>query len=132
LVGLILWLAVLFSFLGAGFRALRRLPTGGLEQRVLIGGMSALAGQMTDALANPAWQFGSVLLYLWVILGLMTALIFRSTATATEPATERSDRALTAPPTWWRVAQIAAALALGGALLRLLWQTAGVLPAPYL
>ncbi len=132
LVGLILWLTVLCSFLAAGFRALRRLPTGGLEQRVLIGGMSALAGQMTDALASPAWQFGSVLLYLWVILGLMTALIFRSTATAAEPATERPDRAPTAPPIWWRVAQLVATLVLGWVLLRLLWQTAGVLPAPYL
>ena len=128
LVGLLFWLAALIAFLAAGISALRRLPAGGLEQRVLIGCVSALAGQMTDALANPAWQFGSVSLYFWVILGLIAALSF----SPTKPVAQPPDSAVTVAIVAWRIARTVAALAIGVWLLRLLWQTAVALPAPYL
>ncbi len=73
LPGLALWLLALGSVLRDGFRALRHFPGGSLRPRILIGGLSALAGQAVDACADPAWQFGEVALYLWVILGLVIA-----------------------------------------------------------
>jgi hypothetical protein len=44
-----------------------------VRQRLLMGGLAALAGQAVDAFANPAWQFGEITIYLWVILGLVVS-----------------------------------------------------------
>jgi O-antigen ligase len=71
--GLLLWLLTLTSAFWNGVRALPSLPTGSVGQWVLIGGLSALAGQAIDALADPAWQFGEVAASLWVVLGLVVA-----------------------------------------------------------
>jgi len=122
IVGLLLWLGAFFSLIGTAIQSLRRQIPGNLEEWLLIGGLSAVAGQMTDALANPAWQFGSVLLPLWIVFGLTAALSAPRRAAQPPPA-----RSLL-----WRIAQYGFAAALGLWLLLLIWRTAFALPAPHL
>ena len=125
LVGLLLWLAVLVSFLVIGIRFLKRLPRGSLEQWLLIGCLSAIIGQMVDALANPAWQFGMVILPLWVIFGVTAALVRPSTVI------ETNQHSLSAP-LFVRIIQIGIAAGVGFGLLQLILKTAFALPAPHL
>ena len=124
--GLLLWLGAFFALIGSGVQSLRRLRRGSLEQWLLIGGLSAVAGQMTDALANPAWQFGNILLPLWIVFGLTSAL----SAPLSAPA-----RAVQPPPARslvWRIAQYVLAVGFGFWLLSLIWRTAFAVPAPHL
>ncbi len=122
IAGLLLWLGAFFSLIGSGIQSLRRLKHGSLEQWMLIGGVSAVAGQMTDALANPAWQFGNVALPLWIVFGLTTAL-------NAPVQTMQTPAALPWPR---RLAQYLLAAGLGLWLLSLIWRTAFALPAPHL
>ena len=123
-VGLLLWLGTFVSLVGAAVQSLRRQTRGSLEQWLLIGGVSAVVGQMTDALANPAWQFGHVALPLWIVFGLTAALSGQGAAVSiSEPAS---------PGRLWRVGQILFAVGSAAWLLTLIWRTASVLPAPYL
>lgn len=122
-IGLVLWLAALISFFIAGIRALTRYPARSLPQWALIGCLSALAGQTVDALANPAWQFANVALPLWVVLGVLAALI------CPVEVIERHRHRAAIPV---RVGQAALAVSLSGGLLWLIYQTAFALPAPHL
>jgi O-antigen ligase len=122
IVGLLLWLGAFFSLIGSGMQNVSRLKHGSLEQWLLIGGVSAVAGQMADALANPAWQFGNILLPLWIIFGLTAALSAPSRAAQVPPTR----------PLFWRIAQCSFAAALALWLLSLVWRTAFALPAPHL
>ena len=124
IVGLTLWLAALISFLIAGVRALKRYPARSLSQWILIGCLSALTGQMVDALANPAWQFANVALPLWIVLGLLAAL----TCPAQIPE-ERKRREVAVPV---QIGQAVLAVGVGSGLLWLIYQTAFALPAPHL
>jgi len=123
-VGLALWLAALVSFLIAGIRALKRYPARSLPQWALIGCLSALTGQMVDALANPAWQFANVALPLWIILGLIAAL-----TCPVEAAEKRRHGPKTVPV---QIGQAVLAAGVGGGLLWVIYQTAFALPAPHL
>lgn len=69
LVGLALYLAVLVGFFAIGLRALATI-TDGLRKTVLIGCLAAMAGQVLDAFGSPAYNFASVSLFQWVLLGL--------------------------------------------------------------
>lgn len=129
LVGLALWLAALGAFLVAGVRALTRYPARSLPQWILIGCLSAIAGQMTDAFANPAWQFSQVALPLWLVLGLSAALTRPAEAA---PGHSRKHTPKTAAPRPARVGQAALAAGIGAGLLWLIWRTAFALPAPHL
>jgi len=124
IVGLALWLAALVSFLIAGIRALKRYPARSLPQWALIGCLSALTGQMVDALANPAWQFANVALPLWIILGLIAAL-----TCPVEAAEKRRHGPRTVPV---QIGQAVLAAGVGGGLLWVIYQTAFALPAPHL
>ncbi len=130
IAGLLLWLGAFLSLVGSSVQSLRRLKRGSLEQWLLIGGMSAVAGQMTDALANPAWQFGNITLPLWIVFGLTAALSapFKTGHRATPPPPARSWPALMV----WRIVQSVLAAGLGFWLLTLIWRTAFALPAPHL
>jgi len=130
IAGLLLWLGAFLSLFGSGVQSLRRLKRGSLEQWLLIGGMSAVAGQMTDALANPAWEFGNITLPLWIVFGLTAALSapFKTGHRATPPPPARSWPALMV----WRIVQSVLAAGLGFWLLTLIWRTALALPAPHL
>ncbi len=69
LVGLGLYLTVIVGFFAVGLRALSTL-TDGLRKTVLIGCLAAMAGQVLDAFGSPAYNFGAVSLFQWVLLGL--------------------------------------------------------------
>ncbi len=126
-VGLALWLAALGAFLVGGVRALIRYPARSPAQWVLVGCLSAIVGQMVDAFANPAWQFGQVALPLWLMLGLTAALTRPS-----ETAHRHRSAAYSALPLPARLGQAALAAGVGVALLWLIDRTAFALPAPHL
>lgn len=69
LIGLALYLAVLFAFFARGLRALPRLDRG-LRQYTLIGCLAAVAGVSVDGLANPAWSYPEVSTFFWLVLGI--------------------------------------------------------------
>jgi len=131
LPGLLLWIGLLISAFVAGVRALRRFPLKSLEQYVLIGSLAAVVGQSVDALANPAWQFGDVAFYFWIILGVILAL-----------ATPKSHSLPTPSPSpgienrfWTKlgmVLRVCVSLALSALLLRVIALSAFALPAPHL
>jgi O-antigen ligase len=73
IVGLGLYLWTIFGFFTAGLRACQRRAYP-FRSLVLVGCMAAVAGQVVDALANPAYQFSEVSLFFWAILGLGTAM----------------------------------------------------------
>lgn len=76
-IGLFLYLATLFSFVGIAFRAAVRMAAG--PRRIfLIGCFWAVIAQCIDALANPGWRFIDVDPILWLVLGLGMATIPRS------------------------------------------------------
>jgi O-antigen ligase len=93
LVGLALYLLALGGFFARGVKALLRDPSD-RRRELLLGTMGAVAAQMVDALANPAWQFTEVSLLLWVMLGLgmAAARTHRERAESHEPSTEGSSR----------------------------------------
>ena len=123
--GVLLWIGALAAAFVTGLRALRFLPAGSPRAWTVIGGLSALAGQATDALANPAWQFGEVMLYFWIILGLTIAA-----AGGTDG--EALPEGHSAPAAALRLLQILAALAVGGWLAAQAVGSARLLPAPHL
>ena len=127
IIGLLLWLAAQASFLAAGVCALKQYPARSLPQWILIGCLAGIAGQMTDALANPAWQFSQVALPLWMVLG-STAALTRPADTAYGRGHKRTPSA--ALPV--RLGQAALAVAVSVGLLWLIWRTAFALPAPHL
>jgi O-antigen ligase len=69
LVGLGLYLAAVIGFFVVGTRALWTLDNG-LRKAVLIGCLAAMAGQVLDAAGSPAYNFASVSLFQWVLMGL--------------------------------------------------------------
>jgi len=69
LVGLALYLTVLVGFFAVGLRSLATM-TDGLRKVVLMGCLAAMVGQALDAFGSPAYNFGAVSLFQWVLLGL--------------------------------------------------------------
>lgn len=124
--GLLLWLSVLVASFAGGLSALKRLPDGSLHQRVLIGALSALAGQAVDALANPGWQFGEVAVYFWIALGLLIGLTGR-----TEEDQGRTVGAESAS-VWGRLLRDAGALVLCAWAIYVAITDARLLPTPHL
>ena len=130
LPGLFLWMGVLISTFALGIRALQRAAPGCARQQVLIGCLSALAGQAVDALANPGWQFGEVSLFLWIVLGLTVALSLGEPAVTTKDSPK-----IMTPPLLFAALQasrVVLALAVGAGLLWIIFNTLAVLPAPIL
>ncbi|MCS6777536.1 MAG: O-antigen ligase family protein [Chloroherpetonaceae bacterium] len=74
LIGVAAFAAILITFLTAGVRRLRFLETG-IRRHLLLASMAGVVGFAVDAIANPAWQFVQVSLFLWLMLGLGVACI---------------------------------------------------------
>jgi len=72
--GLLLVLAVLFSFLVAAVRHLPHMAPG-IRRTLLIGSIAAVVAFMTDALSSPSWQFGQISMFLWLTLGIGTSCL---------------------------------------------------------
>lgn len=129
-IGLALWLVFLASFFVITVSSLRSLAAGSLEQRIAIGGVSAVLGQTLDAFANPAWQFGHIILPFWIIVGLTISIVRGGKAVST-PLTVSSN----APISIGRFAklmQLIIVLTVAGVLLWSIVKTAPALPVPHL
>ncbi len=131
LPGLMLWLAFLASVFCYCIPTIKRFAIGSLEQRLVIGSLSAIAGQMADAFANPAWQFGHIILPLWIVLGLIISLTRRQIDRTTQKEL-RSSLPATRYSQFRQIAQLIIALIVVITLLWLIAKTASILPAPYL
>ena len=127
-IGLGLWLITFSALIVCGILMVRHLATDRIRQLLLIGSLSAIVGQMVDALANPGWQFGCIMLYLWIIFGLVGSS-FRLSSVSFPRISYEITEAISWPK---RVIFIAASLGVGYALVRLILQTAFALPAPHL
>lgn len=68
IVGLGLYLAVIIAFFVVGLRAMGYLDNG-LRKAVLMGSLAAMAGQVVDAFSSPAYNFASVSMFQWLIMG---------------------------------------------------------------
>ena len=68
-LGLAAYLAALVLFFVTGIKALWTLENG-LHKTVLLGCLAAMAGQVVDALGSPAYNFASVSLFQWVLMGM--------------------------------------------------------------
>jgi O-antigen ligase len=94
--GLLLYLMLLFAFFAKSLHALERLP-GGTRKTLLIGCIAAVTTQCVDAVSNPAWRASVCSLYLWLVLGLGTALVrmaYRGRAESSEGEVVRPMRVL--------------------------------------
>ncbi len=114
LVGMGLYLAALTAFAAQCLRHLRRTRGQRLGRRdaLLIAIVSLMAGQATDALASPSWQFAEASLFFWALLGLGLAAVQRE-----QPETMPSPRRLPLRRAWRLAASGAAALVLASNFL---------------
>jgi O-antigen ligase len=69
IIGLGLYLWVLVAFFRYSLRTLREREHG-FRRLVLMGCLAALAGQVVDALADPAWRYAEVSFMFWLMMGL--------------------------------------------------------------
>jgi hypothetical protein len=76
-IGLALYLSVIVAFFAFGLRSLgqmqKKSTSAAFPRMVLIGCLAAMAGQVVDAFGSPAYNFASVSLFQWVLLGVGTA-----------------------------------------------------------
>lgn len=71
-VGIAAFAAILISFLTAGIRRLRFLG-GGIRRSLLLACLAGIVGFSVDAIANPAWEYSQVSMFLWLTLGIGVA-----------------------------------------------------------
>jgi O-antigen ligase len=108
LLGLALYFWVLGAFFHAGLRALRRREEG-FWKLVLLGCLAGVAGQMVDALSNPAWRFAEVSFLFWLMLGLGMAAARTSRTSMVEAAATGAPRRLS-----WQGAALGLVILIGG------------------
>jgi O-antigen ligase len=121
ILGTALYLWVLGAFFFTGFRALRRQESPS-RFAVLAACLAAVAGQMVDALANPAYQFGEVSLFFWLILGIGMAaagIAPQPAAAAAADTVATSRRRGFAPRLAWQGAMLSVACMVVGSGLAL-------------
>lgn len=119
--GLACWLGALLAFFVTSFQALRR-GEGNVRHYVLMGGLAAVVGQTVDALANPAWQYGEVSLFLWVVIGL-------TAAARTEEEPEGELVAARGGKRVVRILLLSGVVALGAKVLLVAWGATWALPS---
>lgn len=131
IIGLFLWIGFLTALFVRGFRKIGGLPRDSIRQRVLIGSLAALGGQVVDAFANPSWQFGDLMLFFWVLAGLsMAASGISHQRTVTSTGDEDFDRKLSPAGLLARRGfRVAAAGICGLALFGAIVDTTWALPA---
>jgi len=72
LPGLAITLAMLITFLVAGFKRVGSMEAG-IRRTLLMGSLAATIGFMVDACASPSWQYSQVSMFLWLVMGMGTA-----------------------------------------------------------
>lgn len=130
LIGLLLWLAFLASFFIFAVRSLRSLASGSLEQQIMIGGLSAVVGQTLDAFANPAWQFGHIMLPFWIIIGLTISVACKQRSYPS--CIKISNNTTNSVSQFAKLVHPIIVFLVAGALLWSIIKTASALPDPHL
>lgn len=74
LPGLILFLAALSAFLGAALQKVATMDTG-TRRTLLLGSMASVIAFAVDAFGSPAWQYGQVSMFFWLVLGIGTGCL---------------------------------------------------------
>lgn len=67
--GLLAMAAVVITFLVTGIRRVREMDYG-IRRGLLMASIAAVVGFSIDALSNPAWMYGQVSMFLWLMLGV--------------------------------------------------------------
>jgi len=72
--GLLALVVTVVTFWIAGIRRLSSLDRG-LRRNILLGALGATIAFAVDAFASPSWQFGQVMIFFWLALGIGMACI---------------------------------------------------------
>lgn len=72
--GLLLTLATFICFLQAGLKRVGEMEAG-IRRTLLMGTMAATTAFLVDAFTSPSWQYGSISMFLWLVLGLGTSCL---------------------------------------------------------
>ncbi len=69
--GLLLFIAALSAFLGMGLQRVVGMDNG-IRRTLLLGSIGSIIAFAFDGFGSPAWQFGQVSMFFWLILGIGT------------------------------------------------------------
>lgn len=69
--GLLLFIATLSAFLGLGLQRVVGMDVG-IRRTLLLGSLGSIVTFAFDGFGSPAWQFGQVSMFFWLILGIGT------------------------------------------------------------
>jgi hypothetical protein len=69
--GLLLFIAALSAFLGMGLQRVVGMDVG-IRRTLLLGSIGSIVAFAFDGFGSPAWQFGQVSMFFWLILGIGT------------------------------------------------------------
>ena len=69
--GLLLFIALLSTFLGMGLQRVIGMDNG-IRRTLLLGSLGSIVAFAFDGFGSPAWQFGQVSMFFWLILGIGT------------------------------------------------------------
>ena len=69
--GLLIFIAVLSAFLGMGLQRVIGMDNG-IRRTLLLGSIGSTVAFAFDGFGSPAWQFGQVSMFFWLILGIGT------------------------------------------------------------
>ncbi len=69
--GLLLFIAALSAFLGMGLQRVIGMDNG-IRRTLLLGSIGSIVAFAFDGFGSPAWQYGQVSMFFWLILGIGT------------------------------------------------------------
>jgi putative inorganic carbon (HCO3(-)) transporter len=69
--GLLLFIAALSAFLGMGLQRVIGMDAG-IRRTLLLGSLGSIVAFTFDGFGSPAWQYGQVSMFFWLILGIGT------------------------------------------------------------
>ncbi len=67
--GLLLFIGILSAFLGMGLQRVIGMDSG-IRRTLLLGSIGSVIAFSFDAFGSPAWQYGQVSMFFWLILGI--------------------------------------------------------------
>jgi len=70
--GALALLVILITFFVTGVGRVRKMEPG-IRRHLLIGAIAAIACFMVDAISSPSWQFGQIMMFFWLMLGIGVA-----------------------------------------------------------
>jgi O-antigen ligase len=74
IVGLLLMLSVLVTFVVAGVKRVRQMDPG-IQRSLLMASLASIAAFSVDALGSPSWQTVQISLFFWLMLGVGVACL---------------------------------------------------------